>query len=127
MSAPTLVSLLVILVLALSGVMLLWAFRRGQFRDTERAKYEMMGTAPPPAGARGSGRANQGVEDRILRVCVAIVLFYYAFARLGIGSVGGVILTVAGAYLVLTGLAGYDPLYKLLKLDTRLPEHRRRR
>lgn len=127
MSAPTLVSLLIILVLVTSAAVLLWAVRRGQFRDTERAKYEMLGTAPTPVQAKGRGWANQGVEDRILRVCVAMVLFYYGFARLGVPSAGGVILALAGVYLAVTGLAGYDPLYRLLKVDTRLPEHRRKR
>ena len=102
------------------------AYRRGFFRNMEAPKYEML--EAPPAAMRRPGPAwqNQGAEDRIIRFSLGVVCFYFAFARLGVPSVLGLILPLAGTYLATTGAAGFDPAYALFRVDTRLPEHRPR-
>ena len=62
-------------------------------------------------------KKNEGPVDRIIRVLVGIALI--ALGLLGI--VSGVWMWVAyilGAILLLTGIVGFCPLYKLFKLST---------
>jgi len=62
-------------------------------------------------------KKNEGPVDRIIRVLVGIALI--ALGLLGI--VSGVWMWVAyilGAILLLTGIVGFCPLYKLFKTST---------
>ncbi len=129
MSQGALVSYIALGLLVSAIFIALLAFRRDAFRDTERSKYEMLGIQPevlPEASTPSNGKTNEGAEDRIVRLALAVVAFYFAFARLGMPSLGAIVLLTAGSYLVLTALIGFDPVYRLLHWDTRLPEHRDR-
>jgi uncharacterized membrane protein len=62
-------------------------------------------------------KMNEGPVDRIIRVIVGIALV--ALGLLGVAS--GVWMWVAyllGAILLVTGIVGFCPLYKLFKLST---------
>jgi len=62
-------------------------------------------------------KMNEGPVDRIIRVIVGIALI--ALGLLGVAS--GVWMWVAyvlGAILLVTGIVGFCPLYKLFKLST---------
>ncbi|MCX6038255.1 MAG: DUF2892 domain-containing protein [Chloroflexi bacterium] len=62
-------------------------------------------------------KMNEGPVDRIIRVIVGIALV--ALSLLGVAS--GVWMWVAyllGAILLVTGIVGFCPLYKLFKLST---------
>ena len=61
---------------------------------------------------------NEGTVDRWLRVIVAALGWWLA-AALGYGSVGGVIVLIVAAILVVTGVSGYCPAYTLLGVSTR--------
>ena len=129
MSPGTLVSYIVLGLLAGAAFAALLVLRRDTFRNTERSKYEMLGIQPevlPEASTPSCGKTNEGAEDRIVRLALAVVAFYFALARLGMPSLGAIVLLTAGLYLTLTALAGFDPVYRLLHWDTRLPEHRDR-
>ena len=129
MSQGALVSYIVLGVLAGATFVAFLAFRRGFFGDSERPKYEMLGMSPQDvaeAPASSGGRANEGVEDRIVRLALAVVAFYYALARFEMPSPGAIVCLAIGLYLALTTASGFDPVYRLLHWDTRLPEHRRR-
>lgn len=61
---------------------------------------------------------NVGAIDRFIRLVLASALFYfglfvYSSSTLGIG------LTIAGAVMAITGLAGSCLLYSLFGIDTR--------
>jgi hypothetical protein len=60
---------------------------------------------------------NEGTVDRIIRAVVGIAALLGAVA-IGIGSVGGVLLLVVGAILVVTAAVGFCPLYRVLGLNT---------
>jgi len=108
------------------GVLLLigLAVFRGELRDLERPKYEMLGQEPPMNVKRSFRPGRLGVEDRIIRLGLAIAAGYYTW-RLGWGTLGGWLLSLLALYLGFTTLIARDFLYKKLKIDTRLPEHRR--
>ncbi len=96
---------------------------RGEFREMEQPKYEMLGREPPPeAPPARPGRL--GIEDRIIRLGLAIAGGYYA-SRFGWGTPVGVVLTVLALYLGVTAVIARDYVYKIFQIDTRLPEHRR--
>ncbi|MBE3068408.1 MAG: DUF2892 domain-containing protein [Chloroflexi bacterium] len=62
-------------------------------------------------------KKNEGPVDRIIRILVGIALI--ALGLLGV--VSGVWMWVAyilGAILLVTGIVGFCPLYKLFKLST---------
>ena len=62
-------------------------------------------------------KMNEGPVDRIIRVIVGIALI--ALGLLGVAT--GVWMWVAyllGAILLVTGIVGFCPLYKLFKLST---------
>lgn len=102
--------------------LVLLAVFRGELREIEKPKYEMLGQEPPPQTQRAHpGR--MGIEDRIIRLGLAIAGGYYA-SRFGWGTLGGIVLAVLALYLGVTALIARDYLYKILKIDTRLPEHR---
>jgi hypothetical protein len=104
------------------GVLLLIvvALFRGELRDIERPKYEMLGISPPEVEReRIPGRL--GVEDRVLRLGLVGASLYYA-SRVGWTHPVGIVLGTVGVYLLITGLIGRDPLYYALGWDTRFPE-----
>lgn len=62
-------------------------------------------------------KANESGLDRVIRVLVGLVLLYLGLGGVVAGTVG-VVLAVLGGVLLLTGLAGFCPLYALLKIRT---------
>lgn len=105
-------------VLVLIGV----AVFRGELREMERPKYEMLGQELPRE-SKPARPGRLGVEDRIIRLGVAIAGGYYA-SRFGWGTPLGVVLAVLALYVGVTAIVARDYLYKILNIDTRLPEHR---
>jgi len=63
-------------------------------------------------------KGNEASWDRVVRVVVGIVLLYLGLGNVVSGGLG-VVVDVVGALLVVTGLAGFCPLYALLKLSTK--------
>jgi hypothetical protein len=61
--------------------------------------------------------ANEGTLDRVVRVVLAVVAAIVGFA-VGAGSVLGIVLLVVAAVLLVTGLVGFCPLYRVLGLST---------
>jgi hypothetical protein len=107
------------------GVLLLivLAVSRGELRDLERPKYEMLGLEPPEElPERRPGRL--GIEDRVIRLGLVGASFYYA-GRLGWAEPAGIALVMVGAYLLVTGLLGRDPIYLLKGWDSRSPQQGR--
>ncbi len=102
--------------------LVLLAVFRGELREIERPKYEMLGQEPPTE-TRTVRPGRMGIEDRIIRLGLAIAGGYYA-SRFGWGTPVGIVLAVLALYLGVTALIARDYLYKILKIDTRLPEHR---
>lgn len=99
------------------------ALKRGELSDLERPKYEMMGLSPPTERPkRQAGRL--GIEDRVIRLGLVGASLYYA-SRVGWTRPLGITLGLLGAYLLVTGLLGRDPLYYLKGWDSRLPEEGR--
>lgn len=83
----------------------------------------MLGISPPEAKPeRRPGRL--GVEDRIVRLGLVGASLYYA-ARIGWTHPVGLLLGLMGVYLLITGLLGRDPIYRLAGWDTRMPEQGR--
>ena len=62
-------------------------------------------------------KRNMGVADRIIRVLLADVLAYLYFAGIVTGTVGVILIILAGVF-VLTSLIGFCPLYTLIGLNT---------
>lgn len=60
---------------------------------------------------------NEGIADRIARVYIGDALLITAVMG-SLPSAVNAILGIAGAVLVITGMAGRCPLYKLLGIDT---------
>ncbi len=60
-------------------------------------------------------KRNVGAVDRVIRVIIGLVLGY-----IGIRVGGGlaVVLIIIGLVSLLTGLAGWCPIYRALKLST---------
>ena len=61
---------------------------------------------------------NVGALERIIRLVLASVLFYFGILVYS-GSTLGIGLTIAGSILAITSLAGSCMLYGLLGIDTR--------
>ena len=61
---------------------------------------------------------NEGTVDRVVRALAGVVALIIA-GLVGIGSIGGVLLAVVGAVLVVTGAVGFCPLYRVLGVNTR--------
>jgi Protein of unknown function (DUF2892) len=62
-------------------------------------------------------KQNMGTIDRAIRVLVAIVIAALYFTGQITGTVGVVLLILAGVF-VLTSLIGFCPLYKIVGLST---------
>ncbi len=65
-------------------------------------------------------QANEGGADRAARVVLGIVVLVVAFVVLDAmaGAIFGIVVAVVGAIMVLTGLCGFCPAYKLVGLST---------
>ena len=63
-------------------------------------------------------KVNEANWDRIARVVLGIVLLYLGLGGMVSGSLG-IVLDILGAVLLLTGLAGFCPLYALFKFGTK--------
>jgi len=61
---------------------------------------------------------NVGNADKIIRIILAVVAAILAFV-VGAGSVGGIVLLVVAAVLLVTALVGFCPLYRLFGMSTR--------
>jgi hypothetical protein len=64
---------------------------------------------------------NVGSQDRVVRIVAGLVIGIGAYVG-GLPQVALYVLYVIGAYLLLTGLAGWDLFYKLLDIDTCIQE-----
>ena len=62
-------------------------------------------------------KANEASWDRIVRVVLGAVLLFLGFGSAISGALG-VIAGVLGIVFVVTGLAGFCPLYALFKVST---------
>ena len=63
-------------------------------------------------------KVNEANWDRIVRVVVGILLLYLGLGGAVTGTLG-IVLDILGAILLLTGLVGFCPLYKLFKFSTK--------
>ena len=54
--------------------------------------------------------------DRVLRIVLGLALILVGL--LVVGATGGIVMAVAGGILVVTGLAGFCPLWVLLGIST---------
>jgi len=60
---------------------------------------------------------NESSMDRIVRLVVGVVAVVLAF-MVGAGSVGGVILLVVAAIMLVTAAVGFCPLYRVFGIST---------
>lgn len=65
-------------------------------------------------------KANENGVDRALRLILGVVLLIASFMWLGAaaGEITGIIAAIIGAVLVLTGLVGFCPAYRLVGMST---------
>ena len=63
-------------------------------------------------------KVNVANWDRIARVVLGVLLLYLGLNNIVTGGMG-VLLDVLGVVFVATGLAGFCPVYALLKLSTK--------
>ena len=65
-------------------------------------------------------KSNEGSIDRVIRVVIGVALLGLAFAKLGVmdGLIGGIVAAVVGAIMLLTGIVGFCPAYKIVGLRT---------
>jgi len=69
-------------------------------------------------------RTNESTLDRVVRLVVAVVATVLGVV-VGAGSVGGVLLFVVAAIMLVTAAVGFCPLYRILGLSTRKEPVRR--
>jgi hypothetical protein len=62
-------------------------------------------------------RTNESGLDRGLRLVVAVVAAVVAFV-VGAGSVGGIVLLVVAAIMLVTAAVGFCPLYRVFGIST---------
>ena len=60
---------------------------------------------------------NEGNMDRFIRIIAGAVLIALLFIGTTSGVLG-IVLAIAGGVLLLTGMVGFCPLYRLLGLNT---------
>jgi hypothetical protein len=65
-------------------------------------------------------KANENGVDRALRLVLGVVLLVASYMWFGVadGTISGIIAAVIGAVLVLTGLIGFCPAYRLVGMST---------
>jgi hypothetical protein len=64
---------------------------------------------------------NVGTQDRVVRIVAGLAIAAGAYLG-GLPPTAIIVLYVIAAYLLLTGLAGWDLLYKLIDVDTTVQE-----
>ena len=65
-------------------------------------------------------KVNEANWDRIVRVVLGIILLYLGLTGVTTGVLG-IIFDVLGAISLITGLAGFCPLYAMFKFSTKKP------
>ena len=66
---------------------------------------------------------NESSVDRIIRLVIGVVALIAAFA-VGLGSIGGIVLAVVGAVMLVTAAVGFCPLYRVFGISTcKVPQH----
>ncbi len=60
---------------------------------------------------------NESSVDRIIRLVIGVVALIAAFA-VGLGSIGGIVLAVVGAVMLVTAAVGFCPLYRVFGIST---------
>ena len=60
---------------------------------------------------------NEGSVDRIIRLIIGAILFYFGFFSLT--GVVGIILGIIGIILFITGITGFCLLYKVIGCSTK--------
>lgn len=70
-------------------------------------------------------KPNENGIDRALRLVLGVVLLVTSFMWLGAGAgeITGIIAAFIGAVLVLTGLVGFCPAYRLVGMSTCKVKH----
>ncbi|HCT44230.1 MAG: hypothetical protein CMJ35_05385 [Phycisphaerae bacterium] len=65
-------------------------------------------------------KPNENGVDRALRLILGVALLVASFMWLGVaaGAITGIIAAIIGAVLVLTGLVGFCPAYRLVGMST---------
>ncbi len=63
-------------------------------------------------------KQNISGTDRIVRIVIAVLLALGAWMT-GVGSVGGIILLILAAVMLVTSAVGFCPLYALFKFSTK--------
>tara|TARA_R110002072_G_scaffold42064_12_gene118130 strand:+ start:80928 stop:81173 length:246 start_codon:yes stop_codon:yes gene_type:complete len=64
--------------------------------------------------------ANEGNADRAVRVVLGLIAIVAAYMWLGLadGAILGIVVTVIGAVMLLTGFVGFCPAYHLVGMST---------
>jgi len=62
-------------------------------------------------------KKNMGAADRVIRFLIAVAFIVAWFAHLVTGTIGIVLLVIAGVF-ILTSLVSVCPLYSVLGIDT---------
>lgn len=70
-------------------------------------------------------KPNENGIDRALRLVLGVVLLVASFMWLGAGagSITGIIAAIIGAVLLITGLVGFCPAYRLMGMSTCKANH----
>lgn len=65
-------------------------------------------------------KVNENGVDRALRLMLGVVLLIASYMWLGVadGEITGIIAAIIGAVLLLTGLVGFCPAYRLVGMST---------
>jgi hypothetical protein len=73
-----------------------------------------------PSSTQGENKmkTNESTLDRVIRVILGFVLIGLYLLGYVAGGLG-IVLLVLGAILLITGLVGFCPLYKLFKFSTK--------
>ncbi len=61
-------------------------------------------------------KVNEGLWDRIVRVILGVILGYFGFFSMQ--GTGGIVLGIIGLILLVTGIVGFCPAYRLLGIST---------
>jgi hypothetical protein len=61
---------------------------------------------------------NMGTLDRVIRGVIVAPAAVWAALALGAGTPGGIALLVVAAVMLVTALAGFCPLYRVLRIST---------
>jgi len=65
---------------------------------------------------------NVGSQDRVVRIVAGLVICVGAYFVGGLPQMALYVGLAIGVYLLLTGLAAWDPFYRMLDIDTCIQE-----